>query len=108
MGQSQTTTTKRLELQGILETIMGEHPVYFQPPSSIELTYPAIIYKRSSVKNLFADNVKYDRRTRYQITLIDRDPDSTYRDSIEQLPLCTFSQHFVSDSLNHDIYDIYF
>ena len=35
----------RLELQDTLETILESRNVYFNPPESIKMNYPAIIYK---------------------------------------------------------------
>ena len=39
-----TTTERRLELHEILCTILGSRNVYFQPPESIKMNYPAIVY----------------------------------------------------------------
>ena len=49
----------RPNLQTKLEQILGSRNVYFQPPESIKLNYPAIVYKRSNIQNTFADNEVY-------------------------------------------------
>jgi hypothetical protein len=45
---------------------------------------------------------------RYQVTIIDRDPDSGIPEVVAGLPTSTFSRHFTVDNLNHDVYTLYF
>ena len=49
----------RLELQAIFEDLRGSQNVYFQPPESIKLKYPAIVYSRSDIQNEHADDSVY-------------------------------------------------
>lgn len=97
----------RLNLQKKLEDILGSKEVYFQPPASIMMSYPAIVYKRSNIESDYADNSPYFTKTAYDVTVIDYNPDSVYVEKIARLPLCRHTQHFVSDNLNHDIFTIY-
>jgi hypothetical protein len=99
---------QRLELQAILEAVPGVAKVYFQPPASIQLTYPAIVYQRDFVDTEFADNTPYAIRKRYQLTIIDQNPDSAIPDHIAQLPMCSFDRKYASGQLNHDVYRLYF
>lgn len=96
----------RLELQALLKNY-AEH-VYFQPPANLRMNYPAIVYERDDIETAFAGNKPYRHTKRYQVTVIDRDPDSDIPDKIAQLPLCSFSSHFVVDGLNHDVFALYF
>ena len=98
----------RLELQTLFEDLLGSDNVYFQPPSNVSMRYPAIVYNRDFISAQFADNVSYARRTRYLVTVIDRDPDSLIPDKVAGLPMTSFVRHFAADSLNHDIFDVYF
>lgn len=98
---------RRLKLDGILRDILGSGNVYFQPPESIKLKYPCIIYKRASDTAFFADDMKYKRYLCYDITVIDLNPDSQIPDKVSNLPLCSYSGFFVSDNLNHDMFKIY-
>ena len=98
----------RLELQATLESLLGTDHVYFQPPSNVTMQYPAIVYNRDYRKTNFADNLPYAGRWRYQVTVIDRDPDSLIPEKVVGLPMTTFVRHFTADNLNHDIYDVYF
>jgi hypothetical protein len=99
---------QRLELQTTLEDILGSSNVYFQPPANIEMKYPCIVYLRDGRQSRFADNHNYSKLKRYQVTIIDRDPDSLVPDRVAELPLCVFTRFFTAENLNHDVYDLYF
>ena len=97
---------RRLKLHDILLEICKN--VYFNPPESVKLTYPCIIYNRSNGNTAFADNNPYTFRTNYQITVIDKDPDSEMIKKIAMLPTARYDRHYKADKLNHDVFDIYF
>jgi hypothetical protein len=99
---------KRVQLQYLLEGLMETGKVYFQPPEDVKLSYPCIIYSRDSGDTNFADNNPYHLQTRYKVTIIDSNPDSTIPGKVAQLPTCTFATHFTADNLNHDVYNLYF
>lgn len=96
----------RLELQTLLETILGSRNVYYQPPSSIQMKYPAIVYSRSDIKSVMADDMVYITENAYDITVIDKNPDSNVVAQIAKLSRCRYDRHFVSDNLNHDVFTI--
>lgn len=98
----------RLQLQTVLEGLDGTVSVYFQPPTNVTMSYPAIVYNREFLSSTHADNLPYSRTTRYQITVIDRDPDSPIPDKVAALPMTTYIRHFTADNLNHDIYYTFF
>lgn len=99
----------RQQLHDILKGIVGSgNKVYFQPPASIQMTYPCIVYKRDALNTKHADNKPYSQTKRYQVTVIDRTPDSDIPDKVAALPLCMFDRHFAADDLNHDVYTLYF
>lgn len=98
----------RLELQVLLETLLGSRNVYFQPPPSIQMKYPAIVYERDRLDIEHADNQPYNHKNRYQVTVIDKNPDSVIPMKIAQLPKCSFDRYFSADSLNHNVFNLYF
>lgn len=98
----------RLELKDLLETLLGSTNVYYQPPSGFQMTYPCITYQRSNADTRFADNITYRHLKRYEITVIDGDPDSLTPDKVANLPQCIFDRHFETSGLNHDVYLIWF
>lgn len=98
----------RLELHELLCDVLGSRHVYFQPPSSVKMVYPAIVYSRNDINNRFADDSVYKQSWSYTITVIDEDPDSEIVERISKLPKCRFDRHFTSDNLNHDTFRIYY
>ena len=97
-----------IELQGELEELLGSRNVYFQPPASVRINYPAIVYTRSDIDNTFADDSVYMQSHFYEVTVIDEDPDSKIVEAVSKLPTCRFSRHFTSENLNHDTFIIYY
>lgn len=96
----------RVELQTLLEEVLGSRNVYFQPPSNVHMNYPAIVYKRSRIANTHADDNVYKQSLSYELTVIDSNPDSEIVIAVSQLPMCKHDRHFVSDNLNHDVFTI--
>lgn len=99
---------RRTLLQSLLEDILGSRNVYYQPPPSIRMQYPAIVYKRDSDDTKFANNETYRRTKRYQVTVIDLNPDSDIPDRVAELPLCSFNRFYTADNLNHDVFNLFF
>lgn len=98
----------RLELQTLFENILESRNVYFQPPESVKLNYPAIVYGLDNIENSFADDGVYLSKKKYLVTVIDEDPDSPIVDKVAVLPTCRFNRHFKSDNLNHYVFILYF
>jgi hypothetical protein len=95
----------RATLQTLLES-MCPH-VYFQPPSNVQLQYPCIIYKRSDEVVKYADNGRFNEHLRYEVTIIDRDPDSPIPRALKAIPLVSYDRFFAADDLNHDVFNLY-
>jgi hypothetical protein len=99
---------QRLQLHNLLRGILGSDSVYFQPPNNIQMQYPCIVYQRDDAETAYADNNTYRLVTRYQVTVIDRNPDSLVPSKVAELPMCTFNRYFAANNLNHDVYNLYF
>lgn len=99
---------RRLQLQMILESLNPKVKVYFQAPGKEALQYPCILYQRSVTSTDFANDLPYNKRRRYQVTYISRDPDDDMIDKIGELTSCVHSTHFKADGLNHDVFFLYF
>lgn len=100
--------SSRTNLQNELEIILGSNNVYFQPPSTVQMKYPAIVYSLSDIDVTFANNSSYKKARAYDVTLIDKNPDSELVDKILELPMCNFDRHFKSDNLNHYVFKLYY
>ena len=97
----------RLDLHETLCEILGTRNCYFQPPASVQMKYPAIVYSRKTVEERSANNGSYIRLIGYEAVLIDKNPDSEFVDKMLQLPYCRHDRHYTSDNLNHDVFTIY-
>ena len=82
--------------------------IYFQPPESVKMVYPAIRYKRSSAFAIHADNLPYLHAMAYELTVIDRNPDSEATKRLLNYPQCRLNRSYVADNLNHDVFILYF
>ena len=106
--------SKRLELHDILCEIVnitepdGDRHVYFQPPESIKMKYPAIRYSLSNIGNRFANDSVYNQSNSYELIVIDKNPDSEIVDKISKLVFCSFNRSYISDNLNHFVFTIYY
>lgn len=98
---------ERLELHE--ELLQYTNNLYFQPPSSIKLEYPCIIYNKTGKSKRFGNDGLYFIKQGYKLIVIDRDPDSEIADNIEQdFQYCTIDQHYTMDNLNHTSLTLYY
>lgn len=98
----------RLELQTALEGILGSDDVHFQPPTNVQMKYPAIVYNLDFMLPEHANNKPYKVSKRYLVTVITKDPDSSIPDLVMELPECTFDRFYTSANLNHYVYKLFF
>lgn len=98
----------RPELHALLIDILGSNQVYFQPPPTLRMEYPCIVYKRDYAVTNHADNAPYKHTKRYMVTVMDQDPDSDIPDKVAALPMCVFDRFYTADNLNHDVYKLFF
>lgn len=96
------------ELQALFEELLGSSEVYYNPPMSVQMHYPAIIYNRSNIGNTFASDSVYMQNYRYEITVIADDPDCEYIDKVSKLPMCSHDRAFVSGNLYHNVFTLYY
>lgn len=98
----------RLELQTKLEELLGNKNVYYQPPESVKIEYPAIIYSKADIDKKYADNSAYLSTKQYEIIVIDKKPDNPVIDKLLALPMCSYNRPYKSDNLNHDVLTLYY
>jgi len=98
----------RTQLQSALETLLGSDNVYYQEPPTTGMEYPCIVYRKDRASTNFADNKTYQFTQRYEVTVIDADPDSVVAEKMNFFPMTLFNRHFTANNLNHDVYVTYF
>lgn len=108
MGQPLRSDPKRETFHEILVNLLGSRNVYFQPPNNLALQYPCIVYNRERADSKFAGNNLYLYTKRYQVTVIDQDPNSGIPDRVAALPMSSHERWFAVDNLNHDVFTLYF
>ena len=96
----------RLDLHKLLCDILGSSNVYYQPPESIKMKYPCIVYFLDDVDSLFADDIKYKKAKRYNATLITKEPEPDTINDILELRYCDFERSYVIENLNHFVFEI--
>lgn len=96
----------RTDLQKMLENVPGVCGVYFQPPESLKLKYPAIIYSLSSIGNTHADNKVYRQDISYELIVVEKKSESAVTEAVSLLPMCRHNRRYISDGLCHDVFTI--
>lgn len=96
------------ELQILLVDLLGSSDVYFQPPPTVQMEYPCIVYRRDRINTDHADNEPYKLKTRYQITVIEKHPDGDIYKKVARLPTASYDRSYTADNLNHDVFTLFF
>lgn len=98
----------REDLHEYLCELLRSRNVYFRPPESIEMNYPAIKYDLAKINKRSANNSPYITSPAYEIILIDYDPDSEFFETLLNIPLCTFDRTYTANNLNHWVFTLYY
>lgn len=98
----------RLDLDKKLRQILDTDHVYFQPPETVRMIYPCIVYNLDEIDTKHADDYAYMRTKRYKITVIDKSPDSDIYEKLLDLPMCNFDRFYTTNNLNHWVFQLYF
>lgn len=96
----------RLELHEILCSLLGSRNVYYQPPATVRMKYPCIVYSPQAMTSRHADNKPYNIIDRYRVVIIDQDPDSILPKKIAQLQGARAAQPYTADNLHHWPFDL--
>lgn len=100
---------RRLELQNKFEVLIGSKEVHYQPGPSVELSYPCIVYNRSNSNTAWANGYIYRKKSRYQVVVIDQDPDSQIPDILlDNFQYIRMERSYSADYLNHWVFDLYY
>lgn len=99
--------SRRLEFSAILREVLGSANVYFQPPEDLKMKYPCLVYEMEDIHIQPADNGPYSMHDRYQVTFMHHEPDSPVIRKLMVLPHSSFSRHFATSGLNHDVFVIH-
>lgn len=99
----------RVNLQIELESVLGSRNVYFQPPETLKIKYPAIVYELSDIDTKKADNGVYLKDRLYKVTLIHSDPDNDLVDKLlDHFLYITLDRPYKANNLYHYVFDLYY
>lgn len=99
----------RLNLHEELCNILGSRNAYYDPPESVKLKYPCIVYALDGMDKHNANDRRYNSTNRYQVILMESSPDSAYHDKIlDRFPMASFDRSYPANSLHHKVYTIYY
>lgn len=97
------------DLREVLQDTLGYVNLYFNPPSSVQMKYDCIRYKKATMKVRHANNRSYTVRDQYDVIAISRDPDSKLPRAIqEKFPYCAPGRFYVADNLYHYPFTIHY
>lgn len=98
----------RLALSAILRTLLDSNNVYYQPPESLKMEYPAIRYSKSSYDTRYANDGKYFKKPRWELIVISKTPDHPVIDKLLELQYCSYDRHYVMENLHHDVLTLFY
>ena len=101
--------SRRLELHEKLCEMLGSRNVYFQPPETVKLEYPCIIYSRGMDESVYADNMNYLVYSCWEIQIIAKDPTFELFDTFtSKWQYVRKKASFAADNLNHANYTLFY
>lgn len=101
----------RLDLHRELSIALGSGNVYYQPPESVKLKYPCIVYSKDRDRVERADNRHYVVHPQWNLILIEHDPDSDLADGIVDhfnQYCCSIDRRYRADNLYHTAITLYY
>lgn len=99
----------RLELHEKLKELIGNDNVYFQPPASVQLSYPCVIYSIGSGDAKYANNQLYNYTNKYELLFIFKRPTIDVIEKVmRELPKCRIDRVYVTDNLNHYAFNLFY
>lgn len=72
------------------------------------MNYLAIVYSLDDIDPVYANGGVYLSPIKYSVIVIDDDPDTEIVGKVSALPLCRFVRPYVSNNLNHYVFELYY
>ena len=70
--------------------------------------FPTIVYSLDDIDPVYANGGVYLSPIKYSVIVIDDDPDTEIVGKVSALPLCRFVRPYVSNNLNHYVFELYY
>ena len=101
-------TNKELKLDKLFKDTLGSNNVYFQPPESVRMQYPCIVWNLAKIPVQYADDKAYLKNPKYVIRYISTEPDDPMRLTLTEVLGVPMIQVYNKDGLYHYIYELYY
>lgn len=101
--------TSRLRLHEEFKEKLGIKNRYFQPPETIKMSYPAVVYDLYRLNQRFADDKPYRKLPCYSVSIITKSADVDYIDTmLDSFRYCSLERVYVADNLQHYNFILYY
>lgn len=110
MPKERVTTVRGMtqpELNEVFCSLLGSRNVYFQPPATVRMKYPCILYESQPMTTMHAGNVPFAIQDHYRVIVIDQNPDSAIPRKIAGMQGARAARPYVSDNLYHFPFDLW-
>jgi len=94
----------RAKLLSALSDCDEDAALYFQPPESVKLEYPCVIYRVATFTTSNADNIHYKKNVTFDVTYITRSSTSKVPSRMLEEPLMSFDRYYTAENLHHYSY----
>lgn len=91
----------RLTLHQDLIDALGSSNVYYNPPETIQMKFPAIVYSLDFIEQIHADNKKYIDWTTYKVIVVSKKPDDPVIKKILNWEMTRFSTSYTRNGFYH-------
>lgn len=96
----------RIDLHNKLVQALGSEYVYYNPPETLKLVYPCIVYTVKNIGTVYANNLPYLNTKEYEVVVISKKPDNEAISKLLRFPLMRHTRRYVVDDLYHDAFII--
>lgn len=101
--------TSRLKLHEEFYEKLGIKNRYFQPPETIKMTYPAVVYDLYRLNQRFANDKSYRKLPCYSVQIISRSSNIDYISlMLDSFQYCSLERVYVADNLQHYSFVLYY
>lgn len=97
----------RKTLHQKLIDVLESNQVYYEPPETVKMSYPAIVYSKDRINTVKADDKNYRRYTSYTIIVISKTPDIDVVNKILDWQYASYNRAYKADNLYHEVINIY-
>lgn len=98
----------RIEVHELLQELSGYGKrIYYNPPETVKMSYPCIVYNRVNLGARHADNMPYFRYDTYTVTHIyAKESESDLTTKLALQSGFSFDRGYTADNLHHDVFTL--